>query len=76
MTLTYIPLHSLNIPVHSLQVSREVRVTSEVKEAGEGPHLEPPAIVVKTLEPKLPPVFYKLLQDWVKCVGVVVMGQL
>lgn len=59
-----------------LQVRGEVRVTGEVEEAGEGPHLEPPAVVVEALEFELAAVLHELLQNRVEGVGVVPVGQL
>lgn len=58
-----------------LQVRGEVGVTGEVKEAGEGPHLEPPAVVVEALELELPAVLNQLLQDGVEGVSVVPVRQ-
>lgn len=75
-TLTNIEFHSLNVPIHLLQVRGEVRVTGEVEEAGEGPHLEPPAVVVEALELELPAVLNQLLQDGIESVGVVPVRQL
>lgn len=59
-----------------LQVRGEVRVTGEVKEAGEGLHLKPPAVVVEALEFELAAILNELLQDRVEGVGVVPVGQL
>ncbi|MPC39837.1 hypothetical protein E2C01_033386 [Portunus trituberculatus] len=65
-----------NIPVEVLQVSRQFRITSQVKEGREGAHAKPPAVGIEALEPQQAAVLNHLLQYWVEDMGVVSCRQL